>query len=160
MTVPPTPPPTPREVFLKLVHAVCDERWEDALALYAESTHVTHPFHPFEPPPMTSLEELRAHFGIGSATESEPRRTLRRRPAGITVHETSDPEVIVAEFRYEGTVVETGEPFTIPGVFVMRVRDGRIIESRDYLHHLNSARARGRLGGVLDAIREHYLPQE
>ncbi|MFI0419484.1 nuclear transport factor 2 family protein [Spongiactinospora sp. 9N601] len=153
-------PPTPREVFLKLVQAVCDERWADALDLYAESTHVTHPFHPFTPPPMTSLEELRAHFGIGSTAEFEPRHTLRRRPAGVTVHETADPEVIVGEFRYEGTVVETGEPFAIPGVFVMRVRGGKIIESRDYLDHLSSARARGQLGGVLDAIRNHYLPQK
>ncbi|MFC5183263.1 nuclear transport factor 2 family protein [Actinomadura harenae] len=132
---------------------VCEGRVEEVLALYAEDAHVEHPFHPLGAPPLRSLDELRAHFG-GGASPAGP--SLRRRPAGITVHETADPEVIVAEFRYEGTVVETGEPFTIPGVFVMRVRDGKIVESRDYLDHLRSARARGRLGEVLDAVRDRH----
>jgi ketosteroid isomerase-like protein len=145
-------PLSPREVFLKLVHGVCEERWDDVIDLYAERTHVEHPFHPLAAPPLRSLDDLRAHFG----TTAPPGRTLRRRPAGITVHETADPEVIIAEFRYEGTVVETGEPFTIPAIFVLRVRDGRIVESRDYLDHLRSAQARGHLPEVLNAINNHH----
>jgi uncharacterized protein len=149
-------PLTPREVFLKLVHGVCEERWEEVIDLYAERPHVEHPFHPLAPPPLRSLDELRAHFGLTAPPGTRTGHTLRRRPTGIAVHETADPEVIVAEFRYEGIVVETGEPFTIPAVFVLRVRDGKIVESRDYLDHLRSARARGRLGEVLDAVRQHY----
>ncbi|MEV4254436.1 nuclear transport factor 2 family protein [Spirillospora sp. NPDC049652] len=146
---------SPREVFLRLVHGVCEGRVEEVLELYAERTHVEHPFHPLEAPPLRSLEELRAHFA-GPPPGVSPGHTLRRRPVGIVVHETADPEVIVAEFRYEGTVVETGEAFSVPAVFVMRVRDGKIVESRDYLDHLRSARARGQLGDVLDAVREHH----
>jgi ketosteroid isomerase-like protein len=142
---------TPREVFLKLVHGVCDERWADVVELYAEKTDVSHPFHPLAAPPLRSREELRTHF-LGGPQPYQG-TTLQRRPANITVHETADPEVIVAEFQYEGTVVETGEPFAIPAVFVMRVRDGKIVESRDYLDHLRSAAARGMLPDVLDAIR-------
>ncbi|MEU6578961.1 nuclear transport factor 2 family protein [Streptomyces sp. NPDC046805] len=145
---------TPREVFLKLVHGVCEERWADVVDLYAEQTDVCHPFHPVGAPPLLSQEALRAHFGGGA--QPYPARTLRRRPTRINVHETTDPEVIVAEFQYEGIVVETGEPFTIPGVFIMRVRDGKIVESRDYLDHLRSAAARGQLAEVLDAIRDHH----
>ncbi|MBW8483063.1 nuclear transport factor 2 family protein [Actinomadura parmotrematis] len=145
---------SPRQVFLELVHGVCDERWEDVLDLYAEQTHVDHPFHPEGTPPMRSLAELRAHFGAGGGSG----RTLRRRPAGITVHETADPEVIVAEFRYEGVVVETGAPFAIPAIFVLRVRNGKIVESRDYLDHLRSAAARGHLGEVLAAVGRHHAP--
>ncbi|MCP2342526.1 nuclear transport factor 2 family protein [Actinomadura rupiterrae] len=143
---------TPREVFLKLVHGVCEERWADVVELYAEQTDVSHPFFPLDAEPMRSRDALRAHFGGGPAQGP----TLRRQPTKINVHETTDPEVIVAEFQYEGTVVETGAPFTIPGVFVMRVRDGKIVESRDYLDHLRSAAARGQLPEVLDAIREHH----
>lgn len=145
---------SPREVFLKLVHGVCEERWADVVELYAEKTDVSHPFHPLGASAMLSREELREHFGGGSQPYQGP--TLRRKPTRINVHETTDPEVIVAEFQYEGVVVETGEPFTIPGVFVMRVRDGKIVESRDYLDHLRSAAARGMLGDVLDAVREHH----
>ena len=146
---------TPREVFLKLVHGVCDERWADVVDLYAEKTDVSHPFHPLGAPAMRSRDELRTHFG-GVRPQEGP--TLRRQPANITIHETTDPEVIVAEFQYEGVVVETGKPFVIPGVFVMRVRDGKIVESRDYLDHLRSAAARDMLGEVLDAVREHHAP--
>ncbi|MEV5573212.1 nuclear transport factor 2 family protein [Spirillospora sp. NPDC052269] len=147
---------SPREVFLKLVYGVCEGREEEVLGLYAEQTHVEHPFHPLEAPPLRSVEELRAHFGVRSPAGAPAGHTLLRRPAGIVVHETADPEVIVAEFRYEGTVAETGEAFAFPGIFVMRVRDGKIVESRDYLDHLRSARARGQLGEVLDAVREHH----
>ena len=90
---------------------------------------VSHPFHPLGAPPLLSREALREHFAGGPQPYQGP--TLRRQPTRINVHETTDPEVIVAEFQYEGTVVETGEPFTIPAVFVMRVRDGKIVESRD-----------------------------
>ncbi|QKW38475.1 nuclear transport factor 2 family protein [Actinomadura sp. NAK00032] len=145
---------TPRDIFLKLVHGVCEERWADVVDLYAEQTDVSHPFHPLGAPPMLSREELRTHFGGGP--QPYQGTTLRRRPTRINVHETTDPEVIVAEFQYEGVVVETGEPFTIPGIFVMRVRDGKIVESRDYLDHLRSAAARDQLPEVLNAIQHHY----
>jgi ketosteroid isomerase-like protein len=112
---------TPREVFLKLVHGVCEERWADIVDLYAEQTDVSHPFHPLDAPPLRSREALRAHFAGGPQPYQGP--TLRRQPTRINVHEATDAEVIVAEFQYEGTVVETGEPFTIPAVFVMRVLD-------------------------------------
>ena len=49
----------------------------------------------------------------------------------------------MAEFDYVGTVIATGEPFTAPSVFVLRVRDGLIVESRDYIDHVAMTRARG-----------------
>ncbi|NUR72315.1 MAG: SnoaL-like domain-containing protein [Hamadaea sp.] len=128
---------TPTEVFHRLVHAVCDERWDDAIALYADRTHVSHPFAE-DPGPMLSQEELRHHFTPPPGWVSP----IRRQPADILVHETADPEVIVAEFAYRGVNVASGQPFAIPCVFVMRVRDGLIVESRDYIDHVRSARAR------------------
>lgn len=145
---------TPRDVFLKLVHGVCDGRWADVLDLYADQTDVVHPFDPLGGPALRSKDELREHFGIGGQPYTGP--VLRRRPTNITVHETADPEVIVAEFQYEGVVEETGKTFAYPAIFVMRVRDGKIVESRDYLDHLRSAAARGALPEFLDAIREHH----
>jgi ketosteroid isomerase-like protein len=128
---------SPREVFLALVHGVADGRWAELPGLYAEQTHVVHPFDPRRAPALRTRDELREHFRpTGDGPE------LRRRPAAITIHETTDPEVIVAEFEYQGTVAETGEEFALPGIFVMRVRDGEIVSSRDYFDHLTAARIR------------------
>lgn len=131
---------SPREVFLRLVHGVCEGRWGELPELYAERTHVTHPFHPLGVPALRDREEIREHFAAAGSGVS-----FDRRPANITIHETADPEVIVAEFEYRGAVA-------VPCVFVLRVRDGEIVESRDYIHHLASARARGQLAPLLASL--------
>jgi ketosteroid isomerase-like protein len=99
---------SPREVFLALVNGVSEGRWQELPDLYAERTHVVHPFDPLRAPALRTREELREHFA--------PRDTVRsliRRPANITIHETLDPEVIVAEFEYQGTVAEPGTTSTM-----------------------------------------------
>lgn len=143
---------SPREVFLELVTGVAEGRWDSLPQLYAEQTHVVHPFHPVGGEPLTSRDELRAHFTVPDGAAPVPRRTVEN----VVIHETSDPEVIVAEFEYHGDAAGTGERVVIPAVFVMRVRDGEIVSSRDYLDHLASARFRGQLGEVLDAVRERH----
>src|SRR5262245_51925459 len=122
---------SPREVFLALVNGVADGRWDKLPSLYAEQTHVVHPFDPLRAAALRTRDELRQHF---RPTDAGPQ--LHRRAANITIHETTDPEVIVAEFEYQGTVAETGEPFALPGIFVIRVRNGEIVSSRDYFDHL------------------------
>jgi ketosteroid isomerase-like protein len=140
-------PRSPREVFLALVNGVAEGRWEELPGLYAEQTHVVHPFDPLRAAALRTRDELREHF---SPTDAGPR--LRRRAANITIHETTDPEVIVAEFEYQGTVVETGEPFALPGIFVLRVRNGEIVSSRDYFDHVTAARVRGQLDALVAAV--------
>jgi ketosteroid isomerase-like protein len=134
-------------VFLALVNGVAEGRWEELPDLYAEETHVVHPFDPLRGPALRSREELRAHF---RPTGAGPR--LDRKAAGITIHETTDPEVIIAEFEYRGTVVDTGESFAQPAIFVLRVRDGEIVSSRDYFDHVTAARIRGGLDALVAAV--------
>jgi ketosteroid isomerase-like protein len=131
-------PRSPREVFLALVNGVAEGRWDELPSLYAEQTHVVHPFDPRRAAPLRTRDELREHF---RPTDDRPR--LVRRPANITIHETTDPEVIVAEFEYQGTVADTGAPFAVPAIFVLRVRNGEIVSSRDYFDHVAAARIRG-----------------
>jgi uncharacterized protein len=59
------------------------------------------------------------------------------------VHRTADPEVVVTEYRYEGSA--DGRPIFITNILVTRVRDGVIVESRDYADHIAAARAFGHL---------------
>jgi ketosteroid isomerase-like protein len=140
-------PRSPQEVFLALVHGVAEGRWDELPGLYAEQTHVVHPFDPLRAAALRTRDELREHF---RPTDAGPR--LHRRAANITIHETTDPEVIVAEFEYQGTVAETGEPFALPGIFVLRVRNGEIVSSRDYFDHVTAARIRGQLDALVAAV--------
>jgi ketosteroid isomerase-like protein len=140
-------PLSPREVFLALVNGVAAGRWDDLPDLYAEQTHVVHPFDPLRGAALRTRDEIREHF---RPADAGPR--LHRRAANITIHETTDPEVIVAEFEYQGVVEDTGEPFALPGIFVLRVRNGEIISSRDYFDHVTGARVRGQLDVLAAAI--------
>jgi ketosteroid isomerase-like protein len=142
---------TPREVFLRLVHGVADRDFDALPALYAEQTDVRHPMSPYGDQPLFSRDALREHFGGAGPRVAG---VVQFQPADVVVHETQDPEVIVAEFDYAGTVIATGELFRVPCVFVLRVRDGLIVESRDYIDHVAMARARGMLGELIDVLRE------
>ncbi|GIG63436.1 hypothetical protein Lfu02_78080 [Longispora fulva] len=141
---------SPREVFLNLVNGVCEERWTDLPELYAEDTHISHPFDPYRSGPLLSRAAIQQHFTPPAGSTSP----IKRRPVVTAVHETTDPEVIVAEFEYQGTVIASGEPFAIPCVFVMRIRDGKIVESRDYMDHVRSAQSRGTTEQLIQAITE------
>lgn len=48
------------------------------------------------------------------------------------VHETADPEVVVAEFEVHGERTGGAEPFTFSDVVVLRARGGEILSLRDY----------------------------
>jgi ketosteroid isomerase-like protein len=145
----PATAPTPREVFLRLVDGIAGRRYDDLPELYAERTDVRHPLWPGGTPPLTSRDDLRRHFATGAEATAD----VQFRAEVVAVHETQDPEVVVAEFEYRGTEAATGERFAVPCILVMRVRDGQIVESRDYIDHLTSARVRGRLDDVLAAVR-------
>jgi uncharacterized protein len=92
----------------------------------------------------------------------EGRETLRGYFAGITgtplkhasfenmtVHETADPDVIVAEYDAHGTVTSTGRPYELRYVQVVKVRDGQIALWRDYWDPLASAELLGRIPELL-----------
>jgi ketosteroid isomerase-like protein len=51
----------------------------------------------------------------------------------VAVHETADPEVVIAETVTRATLTATGESFTTPSIQVFRVRDGRIVLFRTYV---------------------------
>lgn len=122
-----------------LTPAQREQQLDELAAWYAEVTDVRHPFAPAGDTPLRSRATLRAHFAAA------PSRGVERfEPVDAVVHETADPEVVVFEFSY--AVTAHGRAFTVPNIFVLRVRDGVIVESRDYAHHLAMARGLGLVG--------------
>ena len=72
----------------------------------------------------------------------------------MIVRQTADPEVAVAEWDYDGVVTTTGRAFRVSNVLVSRVRDGRIMASRDYHNHAFMAAVMGRLPALFAALTE------
>jgi ketosteroid isomerase-like protein len=89
---------------------------------------VSHPFALPQPSRLVGRAEIAAHF------EAAARLPLRMRAENLVVHETGDPEVVVAEFDYVGAHAVTARPFAVSCVFVVRARAGEIVESRDYVN--------------------------
>jgi ketosteroid isomerase-like protein len=109
-------------------------------ALYAERTDVRHPFAPGGGPILRTRADLRRHFAQAPGLADGIQRF---EPVVLHVHRTADPEVVVTEYRYEGSA--GGRPVSIANILVTRVRDGMITESRDYADHIAAARAFGHL---------------
>ena len=116
-------PASPREIFARLLDGVTSRAFAELHLLYAEDTIVEHPFAATAARRLEGREALREHFAGGAAMP------LELRASNVVIHDTADPEVIVAEFDYHGRVTTTGRTFTIPNIFVMRVRENSASQS-------------------------------
>jgi ketosteroid isomerase-like protein len=137
---------SPREVFAQLLDGVTSRKFDNLHLLYAEDTIVEHPFAATAARRLEGREPLREHFAAGAALPME------MRASNVVIHDTADPEVIVAEFDYHGRVTTTRRTFTVPNIFVMRIRDGKIVSSRDYVNHVALAAAFDRLPQLVAAV--------
>jgi len=136
-----------RLVARRLTPSERDAQLDQLAELYADRTDVRHPFAPLGDRPLRSRAELREHFaGAGAQT----RGAERFEPVGTIVHATDDPDVVIVEFAYAGSA--RGRDFAVPCIFVVRVREGQIVESRDYSDHVAMARAFGRLEALASAL--------
>lgn len=140
---------SPRDVFLRLVHGVAEGRFNELPDLYAEVTDVRHPMATPEAEPLTTRPALQEHFTVPPEAQAS---IPKRRVVDVVVHETTDPEVIVAEFAYEFPMPD-GSATKVPCVFVMRVRDGEIVESRDYIDPIRSHQARDDIDALVAKLR-------
>jgi uncharacterized protein len=132
-------PTSPRSVLESLLQGISDRKWNDLADLYAKDAVVEMPFAPSSPTRLEGREAIRAHF---AAAAGGP---LRVEASNVVVHDTGDPEVVIAEFDYDGQVATTGRSFRVSNIQVLRVRNGQIVASRDYHNHLAIAAALGQL---------------
>jgi ketosteroid isomerase-like protein len=94
----------------------------------------------------TTREQLRARFGAGAAM-----RTYTRLDQ-VKIHETADPETIIAEYELHGTTRATGEAFASRYLMVMTIRDGQITHTRDYTDPIAGARMLGRVPELIKSL--------
>ncbi|MQY16112.1 putative PhzA/B-like protein [Streptomyces sp. RB5] len=133
-------PRDPREVLARYYRAMLDKSADDLADLYAPDGVHEFPFTaPGFPPRFEGREAVRA--GYRAAWGASPVQVEEVRE--VAVHETTDPAVIVAEHVVVGSLPATGAAFTVPGLLVLHVHDGRITRTRDYMDTLAVSAARG-----------------
>ena len=128
------------------MRGISEERWDELDALYADAAVVEYPFALPTPMRLAGREAIRRYFAAAA------RLPLRLTTHDIVVHETADPEVVVAEWDYDGLVTTTDRSFQVSNIQVSTVRDGKIVASRDYHNHLVLADVTGRLPAVIEAL--------
>lgn len=112
-----------------LIGAVATREQFDLDALYAKDAVVSHAFGVGPSIRWEGIEQLRTHFA------SSPAGVMELSVRDLAVYSTQDPEVAIAEWIYDGRNTVNGRTFSVPNVIVARVRDGRLVETRDYHHH-------------------------
>jgi ketosteroid isomerase-like protein len=129
----------PRDVYLRFLELVSQDRWDELADLYAEDVVIEQPYARPGPGVLKGREVVRERFARRAALP------LDLVPVNVVVHETTDPEVVVAEFDYDVTVRTTGERFRTANIITLRIRDGLIVSSRDFhdVARIQEALARG-----------------
>jgi uncharacterized protein len=140
---------SPRQTVEQLLKAVVGAVPGDMADCYAPEVVIEMPFAVdalYPPRIVTTREELRARFQAGTA--------VRRYKAldNVTIHETADPAVIIAEYELHGEMTGTGELFSARYAMVITVQDGYIVHSRDYTDPIAGARLLGRLPELISAL--------
>ena len=136
-------PVSPRDVVEALMRGISNGAWTDLHTWYAEDAVVEYPFALPTPTRLDGLQAIKKYF---AAAATSP---LKLQLRNMVVHETADPEVVVAEWDYDGLVTTTGRSFQVSNIQVSRVRNGKIVASRDYHNHVVLAEATGRLAPLV-----------
>jgi ketosteroid isomerase-like protein len=132
---------SPREV-LRAYHAAMLAKSAGALAeLYAaDGVHEFSFGAPRQPPKLAGREAVRAAYA--RAWSDHPLDLARI--DDVFVLEAGDGEHVVGQWKAQATVRATGREVEITGLLVLRVRDGLIVHTRDFVDALGIARALGR----------------
>lgn len=130
---------TPEQVLHQLIDGVTRRRWDELPLLYAVDAVVEQPLGLPSPTRLEGRAALAAHFAAAS------KLPLEMCAENVVFHAGADPELVVGEFDYAAQNTATGQAFRVANVFVVRVRDGVIVHSRDYSDHARLAAAFGRL---------------
>jgi uncharacterized protein len=123
-------PASPRNVIERLISGISKGQWPELHELYAEDAVVEYPFAlPSGPARLAGRPAIRRYFAAVA------RLPLELKAHHIVLHETTDPEIVIAQYDYDGRVTTSGRSFQVANIQVSRVRDGQIVSSRDYHNH-------------------------
>ena len=141
---------TPREVMQCLIAGVPAREWSALPGLYADDAIVEQPMALPRPVRLVGRSAIARHFAAAAQLP------LEMRASNVVLHDTSDSEVVIAEFDYEAHNTTSGARFTVANVFVVRVHQGLIVTSRDYCNQVLFAAAFDRIDSLADQLRASF----
>lgn len=126
----PTTPPGPRAIAEKVLDFGSRMDMDGLLGLMAPDGCIEWPYTP-----SGEWLRLRGRAQIADFFDKAMQSPIRWDEfSDVVMHETSDPEVVIVEYESHGHLTSTGGPFHQSVLMVLRVRDGHIVNYRDYLN--------------------------
>jgi ketosteroid isomerase-like protein len=120
---------TAQEIFALRTELIHQRRWSDLAEHYAADAVVDMPFALPEPVRLQGRPAIEAHLATAA------RAPLYFTVENVVIHQTADPEVIIAEYDYLLSVTTTGKTLRVSNIQLFKVRNGQIVETRDYHDH-------------------------
>jgi len=120
---------TPTEVLAQRRHLTLNGDADGLADLFAPDAVIEFAFHgPLgEPVRVQGREAIREYSRRSLAS------ALRLDDYEVTqLHQTVDPEVVIAEIRGKATITTTGRSLTATSIQILRIRDGHIVLWRDF----------------------------
>ncbi len=123
---------TAKEIYLRQLELARARDRVAQLEFYAPDATIEFPFAPEGTPGrFQGREEILAMFQALDVTRGSGTRVIEDR-SSLTVHESNDPEVIIAEVDLTVEFLDLSQTREIRQVHVVRVQDAKIISHRDY----------------------------
>lgn len=118
---------TPADVFHLGLELIRAKDMPGFIALFADDAVLEFPFAlPGRPQRLVGRRAIHEYL-IGYPDLLDVREIT-----DLTLHQTTDDGVIIAEFAMAGVVVATGRPYRQRYISVLTVRGGRLVHYRDY----------------------------
>ncbi|MEU6646419.1 nuclear transport factor 2 family protein [Saccharomonospora sp. NPDC046836] len=128
-----------REMFDRLLPMFLDKDLAGFADLFAEDGVHELPFAPpGVPGRIQGRENIRAYL---TAIIETP--LMHKEFQSVTVYETQNPEVAIAEFDAHGVVTTSGRPYVMRYLQILQVSGGQIALWRDYWNPAEGARLLG-----------------
>jgi uncharacterized protein len=126
-----TEPTTAADVYRHSLNLLLGKDMDGWTALCDDDVVIEFPFAPAGFPPRLEGKPAVAEYMRGYPDHID----LREIPQ-LEIHQTLDPDTIIAEWRGTGRMVDTDLPYDMPYVAVVTVKNGRMTHYRDYWNPL------------------------
>lgn len=147
----PEPHRTARDLFAESLRLLLAKDMKGYAGLWAADGSIEFPFAPADYP-----QRLDGRAAIQDYLRGYPDLLDIQEITEETVHVTTDPDVVAAEFEVAGVVVATGRPYRMRYVAILTAHDGEIARYRDYWNPLAGAE----LMGGLDELTAAFAGEE